>query len=409
MVNQAPNAQPLTELSAVDWASMEHAYGSAVDVPDMLQRLVAAGSEARAEARAALLHALNHQGVRRFESTLAAVPFLVGLLADPASPERGKLARLLAEFAVGDSWWFQHDGFHPQLQPDFDHCSRPKASSHVSGGGVHIRTFPEPGQGHDMRPGSQQLAIYEAIGAGVETYAELCDVGADPATRCGAAYLLAWLTPWSGSAAPALARLTEDTDPIVRATGWLALSHATKRDEDRVQETVDRLRSAWRNLTDPLERRAAALALVRIERPEDSDLVRPTLRDGIREGLRPVRQHDHFPWERVDGAAFVFCTLYLGSAPPDRDEVLDAAVAGFGRVQDPDEAADLARWLCTLSVPDLEIPTPTPRDFEPPELQTLSALAAHGPAWHYADVSELLRIRGLPTTQAQLVAWLRSP
>jgi len=44
---------------------------------------------------------IYHQG-SRYEASVYAVPFLLGLLADPATPDRVQILPLLAGLAVGD-------------------------------------------------------------------------------------------------------------------------------------------------------------------------------------------------------------------------------------------------------------------------------------------------------------------
>src|SRR5688572_22220233 len=104
---------PLDALDAVDWSSLGHAYGTAEQVPDALRALSTAAPATAAAICADLAASLDHQGVQRFEATLRAVPFLIGLLGDAAVPGRDHIARLLADFAVGDTNWFLHNGFHP--------------------------------------------------------------------------------------------------------------------------------------------------------------------------------------------------------------------------------------------------------------------------------------------------------
>src|SRR5689334_4181283 len=92
----------LSQLSEVDWSSLGHSYGSAEDVPGFLRGLTSPDEKVREECRSALVNSLDHQGVQRWEATARSVPFLVGLLANPRTPERDCLLRLLADFAIGD-------------------------------------------------------------------------------------------------------------------------------------------------------------------------------------------------------------------------------------------------------------------------------------------------------------------
>ena len=84
----------LAGLDDIDWSALSHAYGSAEDVPELLRRLAAAGSEAHSDDSAEDDEAANeaeevigdlwaticHQG-SVYTATIAAVPFLAGMAA----------------------------------------------------------------------------------------------------------------------------------------------------------------------------------------------------------------------------------------------------------------------------------------------------------------------------------------
>src|SRR4051794_17110631 len=92
----------LSRLSEIDWSSLGHSYGSAEDVPDMLRGLISPDAGVRDASYSALENSLDHQGVQRWEATARAVPFLLGLLTDPQTPDRDCILHLLGEFAIGD-------------------------------------------------------------------------------------------------------------------------------------------------------------------------------------------------------------------------------------------------------------------------------------------------------------------
>lgn len=95
----------LEGLSHVAWAELEHAYGSAADVPDLIRALRAADPEIRRKARWHLYGNIFHQGTR-YEASAYAAPFLLELLADPTTPERTAILGLLTSLAIGydESW-----------------------------------------------------------------------------------------------------------------------------------------------------------------------------------------------------------------------------------------------------------------------------------------------------------------
>ncbi|NED12575.1 PBS lyase, partial [Streptomyces sp. SID9124] len=81
-------------IDEVDWASMEHAYGPADDVPGLLRGLASADPAERERALDGMYGAVHHQG-DVYPCTLACIPFLFELVTDPAVPDRGDLVELL--------------------------------------------------------------------------------------------------------------------------------------------------------------------------------------------------------------------------------------------------------------------------------------------------------------------------
>lgn len=81
-------------IDEVDWASMEHAYGPADDVPALLTGLASADPLQRERALDGMYGAVHHQG-DVYACTLACIPFLFELVADPSVAERGSIVELL--------------------------------------------------------------------------------------------------------------------------------------------------------------------------------------------------------------------------------------------------------------------------------------------------------------------------
>ncbi|MFF9689272.1 HEAT repeat domain-containing protein [Streptomyces sp. NPDC014623] len=83
-----------TGIDEVDWASMEHAYGPADDVPGLLYGLASADPAERESALDGMYGAVHHQG-DVYACTLACIPFLFELAVDPGIPDRGGIVELL--------------------------------------------------------------------------------------------------------------------------------------------------------------------------------------------------------------------------------------------------------------------------------------------------------------------------
>ncbi|WP_217238315.1 HEAT repeat domain-containing protein [Streptomyces sp. AC555_RSS877] len=83
-----------TGIDEVDWASLQHAYGSAEDVPGWLLGLASADPAEREAALDRMYGTVHPQG-DVYDSTLACVPFLFALAGNAEVPDRGGIVELL--------------------------------------------------------------------------------------------------------------------------------------------------------------------------------------------------------------------------------------------------------------------------------------------------------------------------
>ncbi|MEW2071518.1 PBS lyase [Streptomyces sp. NPDC007346] len=88
-------------IDEVDWASMEHAYGPADDVPVLLRGLASADPAERESALDGMYGAVHHQG-DVYACTLACIPFLFELAVDPGVQDRGSVVELLTSIGGFD-------------------------------------------------------------------------------------------------------------------------------------------------------------------------------------------------------------------------------------------------------------------------------------------------------------------
>ncbi|MFD0480489.1 hypothetical protein ACFQ0B_79445 [Nonomuraea thailandensis] len=68
----------------IDWSSMEHAYGSAGEIPELMLALRSADRRERHQALEQYYSAVHHQG-GVYPCTTASLPFLFELAGDPAT------------------------------------------------------------------------------------------------------------------------------------------------------------------------------------------------------------------------------------------------------------------------------------------------------------------------------------
>lgn len=85
-------------VDSIDWACLEHARGSAQDIPAALATLCGDGPAVAVAALRTLYGTICHQG-SVYSATVAAVPFLAAAATDPASDVRDGVVGLLAEIA----------------------------------------------------------------------------------------------------------------------------------------------------------------------------------------------------------------------------------------------------------------------------------------------------------------------
>ncbi|MET8637348.1 HEAT repeat domain-containing protein [Streptomyces sp. NPDC004680] len=104
-------------LHDIDWASMEHAYGSAEEVPVLLTALRSPDAEERHKALDRFYGAVHHQG-SVYPPTAASLPFLFDLAVDGATPDRAAVVALLVSIGRESlDRGFEDDGTEIEYYP----------------------------------------------------------------------------------------------------------------------------------------------------------------------------------------------------------------------------------------------------------------------------------------------------
>lgn len=91
----------MTDSRDLDWSALRHAYGPASDLPALLSALRAPEEHRRAEAADQFRARALHQD-SLYPATVAAVPFLIDLLADDDAPDRTLAHELLVAILPED-------------------------------------------------------------------------------------------------------------------------------------------------------------------------------------------------------------------------------------------------------------------------------------------------------------------
>ncbi|MGW4303572.1 HEAT repeat domain-containing protein [Streptomyces sp. NPDC004646] len=131
-------------LHDIDWASMEHAYGSAGEVPALLWALRSPDPEERRKALDRFYGAVHHQG-SVYPPTAASLPFLLELAADGATPERAVVVALLVSIGRASlDLGFEDDGTEIEYYPPTG-CGQAVAFLRERGGEfVELARDPDP-------------------------------------------------------------------------------------------------------------------------------------------------------------------------------------------------------------------------------------------------------------------------
>lgn len=88
-------------LDGVTWTGLQHAYGSAADVPPLLYAVAVGQADARRAAWWELWGNVHHQGTV-YSATAAAVPFIASIAEDEVHPDRVQAVAFLRSLALGD-------------------------------------------------------------------------------------------------------------------------------------------------------------------------------------------------------------------------------------------------------------------------------------------------------------------
>jgi catechol 2,3-dioxygenase-like lactoylglutathione lyase family enzyme/HEAT repeat protein len=102
-------ADLLIGLEQVDWSTVNHAYGPANDVPELLRALTSDSAEVRSDAYRTLDGSIVHQGTI-YSASVETIPFLVQMLFSPKIRDIDSLIYLLEDVVFGSSNM-------PELQP----------------------------------------------------------------------------------------------------------------------------------------------------------------------------------------------------------------------------------------------------------------------------------------------------
>ncbi|GAA0428819.1 hypothetical protein Aca07nite_36950 [Actinoplanes capillaceus] len=376
-------------VDAVDW---EFLAGGPTGVPKALHALWSGDRDGRQSA-----YQLLADSLARFHgctpASIAAVPFLIDVVADPAAPDRFGACQVLRMIALGDeSHWLVE-------------CPDPADD--------RARVAALSGADRDAAQGA--VEAYDAVRAGVPVY--LAALASDePPVRLHAAHLLAWFPEERDTVVPALTRLIESepaeyAEIAAVASVAAALAGGTAADTTLVRALNIRRGAAsgtgvWASVTDrlfgrhkpfPPERWAASIALARVLGDPGSDVLEQ-VSECLTEAGDAVLN-----WPFLNGDMATLAALTLAAVP----DGFDPLAAGLLRSDPEEDRALRFHALVKAAFPDGPLPDgtafPDLTDRQKTAVRTLADAEAWREGWYIEAVTTGL---GLPFGDDALRAWI---
>ncbi|MBS0203700.1 MAG: HEAT repeat domain-containing protein [Planctomycetes bacterium] len=186
----------LSLLDQIPWIELDHAYGSAIDVPEQIRGLLSPDSERRRNTIFSFTCNIYHQG-SVYSSTVAAIQVFQHLLQYPRTPDRSRILELLAAFAVFET----------------------------GQDNVELATVLETPDTESDCGESWNRECYLAIGAGLPLYELLLDEE-DPCVAISAAFLMSHFPAHAFESCRRLLKIAETatTNDFLRSAALIAIS-----------------------------------------------------------------------------------------------------------------------------------------------------------------------------------------
>ncbi|MEU8696589.1 hypothetical protein AB0C61_02705 [Streptomyces sp. NPDC048680] len=403
----------LTGLDEVDWAHLNHAYGTAADVPGQLRALCGDDDQARQQALSSLFDHLAHQGVR-CQASPYAVPFLARIALAGPDPAREDALRLLTGLAVdrdeeceiidgADIAAWRTEAAENSSERLLTLYEEELAAEQDEQRHRNLRdTRDWLAAGNPVDPRDSSMRSYDAVRAELPSLRRLLD-DENPRVRTRTAYLLAWFPELAGTSLPLLLGLaSREDDAVARATSLVAVGILGPK---ALPEPL----TAGLDAEDGLVRWAAAAALAQTARSAALDgrlLDRAVaVLAAAATAPAPVPATDFGRGDFHGHTADVLLAL------PPSSTARAAVAACLPSVSAPQRASMAKAVLPDLFRGPLAAPRPPYARLPRPQQQLLYALADLPEGWWNTegDLGESLAAHGLPATHADLRTYIGLP
>lgn len=260
----------LSGLDGIAWADLEHAYGSAEDVPGHLRALLSVDHQVREKALWSLYGNIFHQGTR-YEATRYAVPFLARMARDGSIANRDRIVMLLASLAIGYDEAYLPLGYDPEgdrralaglraeTREDWERQLDEWIASAPDESMRRMREDTRTMHSLEARVRDAEAVVltYDAVRQELPALTKLLSTN-NPQLRNAVAYLLGWFPDAAEQSVPALAALLA-SEASVGVAASVIISLGLLGGSDAIAAITERLAGG-----EPMLRWAAAVALARL-------------------------------------------------------------------------------------------------------------------------------------------------
>jgi hypothetical protein len=101
----------LEGLERIEWSELHDAYGPSLGTPGRIRALVSSSQSERERALRDLFATINHQGTI-YNASVAAVPFILEIVAGKGTPDRTQALRILQGISIGTSFHDTHGSLY---------------------------------------------------------------------------------------------------------------------------------------------------------------------------------------------------------------------------------------------------------------------------------------------------------